>query len=403
MDLLTKGDLQALLIKPQAHCVSIFMPTHRGGSEEDPIRWRVHLGEAEERLIAAGLRAPEAKKFLAPARQLLDSANFWKNQSDGLACFLATAHPTLSEEERDKGESFRRLYRLPLAFPDLVVVGNRFQVTPLLPLFSIGGRFFVLALSQNVVRLLQGTAHRVSEVNLRGVPRSLSEALLTHDRDEPLTFHGRPTSGGTWGAIFSGQGVGIDTKKDDLLLYFQKIDRGLHAVLHEERAPLVLAAVDYLQPIYRQANTYAHLVEKGIEGNPDRLSGQELHSRAWALVQPVFEQAQKNALAQYHQLAGTGHTAGAVAEVVPAAFAGKVDTLWVAANRQCWGRFDPDARQVEEHAQPQPGDEDLLNLAAVSVLGHGRTVYAVEPAQVPDDGLMAALLHRPLPRHGKRP
>jgi hypothetical protein len=60
------------------------------------------------------------------------------------------------------------------------------------------------------------------------VPRNLAEALLTHDRDEALTFHTRPTSGGSWGAIFEGHGVGIDDAKDDLLRYFQKIDRALH-------------------------------------------------------------------------------------------------------------------------------------------------------------------------------
>jgi hypothetical protein len=402
MDLFTQADLQPLLTKPQAHCVSLFMPTHRGGSEEDPIRWRVHLAEAEERLVAAGLHAADASKLLGPARLLLEDVSFWKNQSDGLACFLATAHPDLSPEGRTRGEVFQRFYRLPLAFAELVVVGGCFQVTPLLPLLSRNGRFYILALSQNAVRLLQGTRQRVSEVDLRGVPRSLSEALLTHDRDEPLTFHSRPTSGGTWGAIFSGQGVGIDDKKDDLLRYFQRIDRGLHAVLHEEDAPLVLAAVDYLQPIYRQANTYAHLLPKGIEGNPDRLSGPDLHAQAWALVQPAFDQAQMHALDLYHRLAGTGHTAGAVKEVVPAALAGKVETLWVAANHQCWGRFDPATGQVQERAQPQPGDEDLLNLAAVAVLKHGQTVYAVEAGQVPG-GPVAAVLHRPLPKHGKRP
>jgi hypothetical protein len=403
MDLLTHADLQTLLTKPQAHCVSLFMPTHRGGSEEDPIRWRVHLQEAEGRLVAAGLRAADARPLLEPARQLLDNGSFWKNQGDGLACFLATAHPTLSPEEKARGKVFMRLYRLPLAFADLVVVGSRFQVTPLLPLLTPNGRFYILALSQNAVRLLQGTRQRVSEVDLRRVPRNLAEALRTHDRDEPLTFHTRPTSGGTWGAIFSGHGVGIDDKKDDLLRYFQQIDRGLHAVLHEERAPLLLAAVDYLQPIYRQANTYGHLLAKGIEGNPDRWSNQELHDRAWALVQPTLDPAPQKALAQYRQLAGTGHTVRGIQEVVLAAFAGKVETLWVAASRPCWGRFDPDTQRVEEHAQPQPGDEDLVNLAAVAVLGHRQTVYAVEPGQVPDGGPVAAVLHGPLPRHGKRP
>ncbi len=242
MDLLTKEELKTLLVQHRTPCVSTFMPTHRGGGKEDPIRWRVHLGEAKQQLVTSGLRAPEAKELLDPALHLLEDVTFWKHQCDGLAFFLAP--------------QFLRLYRLPLAFEDLVVVADRFHVTPLLPLLSGDGRFYVLALSQNAVRLLQGTRYSVSEIDLKRVPRSLAEALLTHDTDEPLTFHTRPTSGGTWGAIFSGHGVGIDDAKDDLLRYFQKIDRGLHDVLRAERWPLVLAGVGYLQPIYRQANTY---------------------------------------------------------------------------------------------------------------------------------------------------
>jgi hypothetical protein len=47
MDLFTREDLKTLLAQHPSPCVSLFMPAHRGGSEEDPIRWRKHLAEAE--------------------------------------------------------------------------------------------------------------------------------------------------------------------------------------------------------------------------------------------------------------------------------------------------------------------------------------------------------------------
>lgn len=350
MDLFIRDDLKTLLAEPCSLCVSLFMPTHRGGAEADPIRWRKHLAEAEEQLAKAGSRAAEVKDLLAPAHRLLDDVTFWKNLSDGLAAFLTP--------------KVLRLFRLPLVFKDQVVLANQAYITPLLPLLGGAGRFFVLALSQKAVRLLQGTQNGVSEVNLKGVPRNLAEALLTHDRDEPLTFHARPTSGGGWGAIFQGHGVGIDTKKDDLLRYFQRIDRGLHPVLREEKAPLVLAAVDYLRPIYRQANSYPQLLEQGVEGNPDRLSNQELHDRAWSLVQPLFEEAQQRAAAQYQQLARTEHASGDLETVVAAAYKGQVQTLFVAIGRQVWGLFDPIAERLERHNPALFGDVELLDLAA---------------------------------------
>ena len=60
----------------------------------------------------------------------------------GLALFLA--------------EGFFRRFRLPTAFVETVAVNRRFMVNPLIPLLSERDLFFVLALSQNQVRLLRG-------------------------------------------------------------------------------------------------------------------------------------------------------------------------------------------------------------------------------------------------------
>jgi hypothetical protein len=386
MDLFTHNELKALLAERPAPFVSIYMPTHRGGNEGDPVRWRTHLKEAERRL--ASMRPPQVEKFLAPARQLLGDASFWKHQCDGLAFFLATGS--------------MHLYRLPMTFTDLVTVGDRFHVTPLLSWLNSNGRFYILALSQNAVRLLQGTRDNVSEVDLKKAPRSLVDALLTHDRDEPLRVHSRPVGGvGSWGAIFSGQGVGIDDAKDDLLRYFQKIDRGLHPILRNENAPLVLAAVDYLRPIYSKANTYGGLLDEGIEGNPDRLSSKELRDRAWPLVERHYATKQHQAVAQYERLAGTGRTTSDLAQIVPAAYHGEIETLLVPLRTHVWGRFDPSIGHVEEHEQPEDMDEDLLNLAAVHTLRHGRTVFTLEPEQMPNGATIAAIFQLPLAKRGK--
>ena len=184
MDLFTRADLREILAPHDPPCLSLFLPTHRGGAEQDPIRFRNLLGQAEERLMAYGLRSAEARQFLAPVLSLLKDVTFWPNQCDGLAVFLA----------RD----FLRVYRLPWTFQEELEVLSLFQVAPLLPLLHGDGRFYVLALSQNSVRLFQCTRFTFSPVDLKGVPRNLAEALRTHDRDEVLTYHTRPTPSGSW-------------------------------------------------------------------------------------------------------------------------------------------------------------------------------------------------------------
>jgi hypothetical protein len=389
MDLFTRADLRALLAGHERPCVSLFMPTHRGGAEADAIRFRKLLGQAQERLIEHGLRTPEVRELLAPLNTLQEDRSFWLNQCDGLAIFLS----------RD----FQRIYRLPWAFPEGLEVGRPFHVVPLLPLLQGDGRFYVLALSQNSVRLFQGTRFTITPVDLKGVPHNLAEALRTHDRDEVLTFHTRPTSGGSWATLFEGHGVGIDDAKDDLRRYFQSIDRGLHTVLREEHAPLIVAAVDYFLPIYREASTYPHLLEKAIEGNPDRLTEKKLHDRAWAVVEPHFQATLQQALGLYDQVAGTGKATADVKQIIPATYRGVVETVFVALGNHLWGILDSRTNEVYLHEQPQAGDEDLLNFAAIHTLRHGNTVYALQPKDMPAGEYLAAIYHLPLSKHGKRP
>jgi hypothetical protein len=56
-----------------------------------------------------------------------------------------------------------------------------------------------------------------------------------------------------------------------------------------------------------------------------------------------------------------------------------------------WGSFDAAEQTLEMHVEAQPGDEDLLDLAALQTLAQGGTVYEVRPEQMPDNAPMAAI------------
>jgi hypothetical protein len=371
--------------KYKGFCVSIYMPTHRAGRgiQQDPIRLKNLLGEAEDALTLSGLRTPEAQELLEPAEKLLQGSLFWQRQSDGLALFLSPG--------------VFRYYRLPFDFDELVVVTDRFHIKPLLPLLSGDGRFYVLALSQNEVRLLQGTRYSVSEVALEGAPESLAEALRYEDPEKRFQFHTSTRTPGGKGerpAIFHGHGVAsADDPKDYIARYFHRVDEGLRDLLQGQQAPLVLAGVDYLHPIYKEANSYPCLLDEGIEGNPEELRAEELHERAWGIVHPLLLAAQKEAAAQYRQLvsAGSEQASNDLKEIVRAAYHGRVETLFVAVGLQQWGTFDPATNAVQLHREVKPGDEDLLDFAAVQTLLNSGTVYAADSEKVPDEALLAAV------------
>ena len=148
MDRFQEEDLQALREPAEGPCVSLFLPTHRvgGGSGEDRIRLRNLARDAQRRLEKAGMGAKAARTLLGPLRPFLQGERLWRRMGDGLAMFV-------------RPEWFR-WYRLPISFREIVSVGERFTVKPLLPLAASPERLFVLALSQNEVRLLEGTPVR---------------------------------------------------------------------------------------------------------------------------------------------------------------------------------------------------------------------------------------------------
>lgn len=386
MDTLSKESLRILMETQNGPCISLFMPTDRTGLErqQDQLRIRRLIREVESLITGKEhLRSTQAEDLLEPIRALLDNEQFWLHASDGLAIFRSP-------------EVFRT-FRLPPRFKEQVVVSDHFYLKPLLPLLTHDGRFYVLALSQNAVRLLECTHYSASELKLpQQVPTSLAEFLKYEESENELQSHssasfGAMGQGGRHPAIFHGQGVGTDESKEHILRYFQHIDRGLHQLLRDETAPLVLAGVEYLFPLYHQANTYPHLLEQGLTGNPDKLKAEMLHEKAWAVVEPSVLQKQLEAAAHYTSLATTERASSNISEIVPAAYYGRVESLFVATDQEQWGTFDPMTGTLQIHQQAEPGDKYLLDLAATQTLLHAGAVYAVEQAQMPDEAPLAAV------------
>jgi hypothetical protein len=301
---------------------------------------------------------------------LLDNVPFWTNASAGVAAFVS---PEIA-----------RIYRLPITFQDQVLAADRFQIKPIVPLLTDGGRFYVLALSQKSVRLFQGSREAIHEVSLPdSVPKSYDEALQSDWTPEQRNFHTHAARAGNAGAreaIFHGQsGVVINDAKEGFPVFAQKVDHGLQHLLANEQAPLILAGVEFLLAIYRQATTYPHLLAEAINGSPDQLNTHELLQRAWPLVVPHFQDARKSIAALNPQLSGTGRASNDLAQIVEAAHQEQIQYHFVPVNQERWGRFDETSQKAEIHDRAEAGDEDLFNFAAVHALSHKGTLTRSNP------------------------
>jgi hypothetical protein len=376
IDLLTDARLAELAHHRGPAHVSLFMPAHRAGPDtrQDPIRFRNLLGRAGALLTEqAGMTTREADELLAGARELVDDERFWQHQADGLALYVA---PGLV-----------RTVRVPLALAEDVAVGRRFRLRPLLPLLADDGHFFVLALSKNEVRLYEGTRFTIAELDPRPMPASMAEALAHEDPEAQLQVR----AGGEAG-MFHGHGEGAEVDKQALERYFRAVDRGLlDRIGGRRRTPLVLAAVAYYLPMYAGVSGHPALVEPAVEGNPENRSPQDLHAAAWDIVAPRFEATRRIAVEAFHGAEGRGATSTDVATVVRAALDGRVDTLFLGDGPAVWGRVDGGPPPtVVMHDTHQPGDDDLLDLAATETLLTGGAVYTGDALPSTDESPAAA-------------
>lgn len=377
MDHLTPADIDRLVSHHDGPCVSMYLPTERRGPEtrQNPLRFRHALSEAVGKLTDDGLRQSEAEAVVSSIAHLSDDTDFWQHQEDGLAVMVAP----------DMAATFR----LPSSFDPLVVVANRFHIKPLLPVLGAGTEFYVLTLSHNHIRLLRGSRYRVSELELGDVPTSVAEALWYRDPETELQHHS--TSAGGTAMAFHGHGLGDESTNEELVAFFRHVDKGVSTIINSGRAPVVLAGVAYLHPLYRHV-TDLDVVDEGIEGNADKLSADELHERAWSLVAPIFEQQQEKARDRFEAdwNAGNGTASGSVPEVVMAALQGRVAALFTPLGRQQWGAVDPTTFEVT--MEDSESSTDLYDIAAAATWRNGGEVHVVAPDRVPGGNELAAIL-----------
>jgi hypothetical protein len=383
MENLTLDQIKGLAQQTQSPGISIFLPTHRAGQDiqQDPIRFKNLLREAELSLLDKGIGPREVSALLQPAQTLLDEAYFWQHQGDGLAVFIAP-------------DDFH-YYHLPFRVEELLIIARSYYVKPVLPLFTNNGHYYILAISQDEVRLFEGTRYSVGQIDLpEGTPESLDEALKFDELEKQLQSHTATSQGGIRSGMFHGQGPGDEEQKERIERYLNLVDAGLKEIFYETQAPLILAGVDYLLPIYHKVSEYTNIMKEDITGSPEHLRPEELQEQAWTIVEPFFRQEMEKAVEQYHQLAVTAKATDNIEEIVAAAFYGRVDKLLLAVDIQVWGIFNPDTGKVMHYQAEQSQEDDLalLDFAAMQTLQKDGSLYALSQEDMPTDSPIAVVL-----------
>lgn len=391
MDRLTPEQLTQLMSVRRDPCISVYFPTHRAGPEvqQDHIRCKNLYALALEKLRDFGMRPADAEKLLHPMQELIDNEIFWANQSQGLALLISA-------------EGFHR-FRVPLQVPEQVILGQRYHLAPLLPLLQNDGLYYVLAVSQNDLRLYEGTRWTIDELVADQLPEDLMDALNVDEWKSSLQWKGYTERGvgaiGSGEAMYHGHGDSDPGRKkqDELIEYMRRIDNALEDFFHSDRRPLVFAGVEELLPLFQQTCSYRELVDKPAHGNPEGWSLEELHAKTWPLVEPRFREELNNRLERYGEKAGHQLASDDIGTVLAAANQGAIDTLFLADNHEFWAKLNEQTGELTPCEEGEPGSEDMVDRIAHLAFDQSARIFTLPPDEKPGQGPIAAMFRFELP------
>ena len=365
----TRADLERLLSSRDPASVSIYLPTspeERGG--RDRIEFKNLSAAALEQLTAASAEHGAVNELRDLLEDLDADDEFWARQAHSLAVFATP--------------SGVRTFQVANRLSPIVEVSDRFHVKPLLRSATFPQAAFVLALSQNAARLVEVSPDEApAEVRVPDMPRDAASSVgksSIADRSADRRIQGS------------------EGQKVRLRQYARRVDEALRPVLSGLELPLVLAATEPLESIFRSVSTYPHLARTVIAGNPDEKTDAELADASRPVLDGLYREELAELRATYEQRVPQGRASDDLAAIARAATFGAVDTAFVDIDETVPG-FVGEA----DGAVTLDDTDDAANYGVVDeiarrvLLARGR-VLAVRRDDIPGNGSVAAILRYPV-------
>jgi hypothetical protein len=364
-DIPTRAQVERLLANRHPASVSIYLATDPASTGQAERTELANLAsEAERQLVEAGCGKADLAALADSFADLAEDSGFWRFQARSLAVFATPESATT--------------FRLPNRLVSLVEVSDRFHVKPLLRALTFPQVAFVLALAQGSVRLIEVAPDvKPGPVDVPDLPSDVA------------SFAGKASirEHSPMGRLQGGEGERVRMRQ-----YARGVDQALRPVLGGLGVPLILAATEPLDSIYRSVSAYPLLASRSIAGNPERRSDTELVAEARAVLDELNAAALREVLDLYGRREPESRAVADLAVIARAATQGAVDTLLLDIDESVPGSIDEQTGAL----QLSPAD-DAVNYGVVDEIARrvwrtGGSVLAVRREDVPGGGPAAAIL-----------
>ena len=363
------------------NCISIYLPTNPAGQavneQVDLIKFKNALQSVEKTLQERKVDAVKIKKLVEPGYDLLRDEKFWKGLTPSLAVFIS--------------EDFFKFIRLPGPVTEEVLVNSSFSVSRLLPFMVRKEYFWLLVISKKNPKFYRADAFGIEHIPVDELPLAVDDVVHFENKEDQKLFRTGST-GRSRNANYHGMGDGKPDEKQHIAIYLEEVDDTLWEThLNKSTAPLLLAGLDFLIPIYRSVTDYAHVWPEALTGNHQDEDINTLYEQARQLMQPYFDKGMKRALEEFGNKSATTLTSTDPKEIIPAAHYGRISHLFIEQNATLWGKFDEASSELKVSDEANPGSDNLADRAVAKTIQTGGEVYILNREEMPQPGMMAAI------------
>ncbi|HEV7812435.1 MAG TPA: hypothetical protein VGO99_05660 [Leifsonia sp.] len=324
------------------------------------------VADAMAQLEATGTPTRRLAEVAESLGRLQSDEEFWLHQAHALAIFAAPGK--------------LQTYRLANHIHELLAVGDRFDVGPLLRSVSFANAGYVLTVTGGSVHLYELSAdHRPAELEL-SLPSDLESVL-------EIPNHG--------GQSDLQRAAGATGQKIEQQRYCRLIQEAVLGRISDSSLPMILAATDDMKRAYRVINTYPFLLDHGIDVHPDSLTPDDLDARA----REILDEHYRSELSEWREHFGTqrshGRATSKLDEVARAATAAAIEELLFDMESTIEGSIDG-MGVLKTADDAGPSTYNVVDEIAARVLRSGGKVRAVRNKDLVDGSPVAALLRFPV-------
>lgn len=368
VDIPTRADIERLIAVRSPASVSIYVPTTpvTPHGEKSRIELKNQCAAAVGQLRDKGVDKRLILEVEESIGDLIEDDEFWRFQANSLAV-LATPERTIT-------------FRLPTRVGPALEVSDRLHIKPLLRAVAVPQTAYVLALALGSVRLVEVSAELPAQtVKVEGMPASAPSSV------------GRSSlvKRGPLGSL-----QGVEAQNVWMRQYSRQIDNALRDLLAGREIPLILAATEPLNNMYRSVNTYPHLAQVGIPGNPEKTSDHDLAAASRSILDSLFKQELASVREQFSARTGENRTSTDIAQVARAATYGIVSTLLVDIDEIVPGTVDDEGRVIFADGQ-SASTYGVVDQIAGRALVTGARVLGVRRDDIPGGKSLAAIFRYP--------